>query len=130
MAPGRPDCLALQSLLTAVGCRSPRSEVGLIPEIVQHRQAVEELCRRRHVRRLELFGSAATGQSFGPESDFDFLVEFEPLVPSGYADAYFGLLEDLVELLGRPVDLVDDTAIKNPYFRQSVDQSRVLLYAA
>lgn len=58
----------------------------------------------------------------------DFLVEFQELPAGGYADAYFGLMEDLEQLFSRPIDLVVDSAIKNPYFRQSVDRTRQLLY--
>lgn len=99
------------------------------PEIAKSLPALDGLCRRFHVRRLELFGSAATGRDRPGESDLDFLVEFEPLPRGSYADAFFGLQEALEELFGRPVDLVVDSAIKNPYFRQAVDQSRTLLYA-
>ena len=77
-----------------------------------------------------MFGSAASPQ-FDPErSDFDFLVEFDELPPGSYATAFFGLLEDLEQLLERPVDLVVPSAIRNPYFRESVEASRALLYAA
>jgi uncharacterized protein len=94
------------------------------------REEIAELCRRHRVRRLALFGSAV-GEGFDPErSDLDFLVEFKPLPPGTYADTYFGLLEALQQLFGRPVDLVDDSAIKNPYFRESVERSQALLYAA
>jgi len=100
------------------------------PEVARHQEALERLCRQFHVRRLELFGSAATG-SFRPgESDVDFLVEFESLPFGAYADAYFGLLFGLEDLFGRPVDLVMASAIKNPYFRQSVDETKVLIFAA
>ena len=58
-----------------------------------------------------------------------FLVEFQPAA-AGYADRYFGLLESLEQLFGQPVDLVVASAIKNPYFRESVDRSKALLYAA
>jgi len=47
-----------------------------------------------------------------------------------YADSYFGLLEALEQLFNRPVDLVVASAIKNPYFRESIERTRVLLYAA
>ena len=68
---------------------------------------------------------------FDPErSDFDFLVEFDELPPGSYATAFFGLLEDLEQLLERPVDLVVPSAIRNPYFRESGEASRALLYAA
>jgi uncharacterized protein len=100
-------------------------------ELDQHRTEVETLCRRHGVRRLDLFGSAAADKDRPGESDLDFLVEFEPATRTGaYADAYFGLKEDLEALFRRPVDLVVESAIRNPYFRQSVEQSRVPLYAA
>lgn len=99
-------------------------------EIEQHRAQLEALCCRFQVRRLSVFGSAATGDFSRGQSDLDFLVEFEPSVDTGYADRYFGLLESLEQLFGRSVDLVVASAIKNPYFRESVEQSEVLLYAA
>ncbi len=98
--------------------------------VAQHRAELEALCRRFRVRRLELFGSAAIGEDRPGESDLDFLVEFEPLPTCGYADAYFGLLEALESLFGRAVDLVIPSAIKNPYFKQSVERTKTLLYAA
>ncbi len=102
----------------------------MIPEVESHKTELEQLCRRHHVRRLDLFGSAATGTYRPGESDLDFLVEFHPLAPGSYADAYFGLLESLERLFGRPVDLVVASAIKNPYFLQSIEQARAVLYAA
>lgn len=99
------------------------------PIVDMHRADLIELCRRFRVVRLELFGSAAHA-GFDPEkSDLDFLVEFQDLGPAAYADAYFGLLEALEDLFERPVDLVVPSAIKNPYFRASIDRSRVPLYA-
>jgi len=95
----------------------------------KHRE-LEAICRRYGVCRLELFGSA-TGADFDPEaSDLDFLVEFHNPGQPGYSDAYFGLLEDLEALFARNIDLVVLSAIKNPYFRESIDRSRTLLYAA
>jgi hypothetical protein len=100
------------------------------PQVAQSRAAIERLCRDYHVQRLELFGSAATGQDRPEKSDLDFLVEFDQLPAGSYADAYFGLLESLQRLFHRPVDLVVASAIKNPYFRQAVERSKTLLYAA
>ena len=57
-------------------------------------------------------------------------MEFEPLAEGTYADAYFGVLEGLEAMFRRPVDLVVDSAIRNRYFRESVDQTKTLLYAA
>ena len=98
--------------------------------IEENREAICNLCRQHRVRRLDLFGSAA-GPSFDPgTSDLDFLVEFEALPHGEYADAYFGLLEGLQDLLHRPVYLVVESAIRNPYFRKSIERTRTLLYAA
>jgi len=91
---------------------------------------VEKICRRRRVQRIELFGSATTAQFDGVTSDLDFLVTFEELGPEQYADAYFGLKEDLEAVFRRPVDLVVDSAIQNPYFRQAVESTRTLVYGA
>ncbi|MPZ20987.1 MAG: hypothetical protein GEV06_24260 [Luteitalea sp.] len=98
--------------------------------IAERHVALEQLCRRHRVARLELFGSAARGDDLAPGSDIDFLVEFEPLPPGTYADTYFDLLEALEQLFGRSVDLVVASAIKNPYFRESVERAKALVYAA
>jgi predicted nucleotidyltransferase len=98
--------------------------------IAQNSHRITELCRRYRVRRLEVFGSAAS-DGFDPQrSDVDFLVEFEPLAEGLHADAYFGLRESLEELLSRPVDLVMTRAIRNPYFLEAIEPTRTLLYAA
>lgn len=102
----------------------------MIPDIEQRRTELEALCHRLGVRRLEVFGSAVAGEFREEASDLDFLVEFEPPACPGYADRYFGLLEALEALFGRPVDLVVGSAITNPYFRQAVDKTKALLYAA
>ena len=86
------------------------------------------LCRRFHVRRLDQFGSAATGRFDSARSDLDFLVEFEPLEPAVYADTYFGLREGLIALFGRSVDLVTEASLTNPYFRNRVLAERQTLY--
>ena len=88
------------------------------------------ICQRRHVRRLSLFGSAAS-DSFDPaSSDLDFLVEFQSASPAQHADNYFGLQEDLERLFGLPVDLVEPGPIRNPYFREAIEQTQELVYAA
>jgi uncharacterized protein len=77
----------------------------MIDEVDSHREELRALCRRFHVRQLDLFGSAARGD-FDPEhSDIDFLVEFDRSASLHAFDAYFGLKEALEELFGRPVDL-------------------------
>jgi predicted nucleotidyltransferase len=89
------------------------------------------LCRKFHVAKLELFGSAAGDDGFDPaKSDLDFLVEFQPLEPEDHADSYMDLLSDLKRLFGRRVDLVETRAVDNPYFLQSINRARRVLYAA
>ncbi|MCH7719992.1 MAG: nucleotidyltransferase domain-containing protein [Planctomycetes bacterium] len=89
------------------------------------------ICREYRVQRLELFGSALRDDCFDPRvSDLDFLVEFLPLSPGEHFDTYFGLLLALEDLFDRHVDLVMTRAIRNPYFLESVNQTRTVLYAA
>jgi predicted nucleotidyltransferase len=98
--------------------------------IEEHRDDLIRLCAKYRVRRLEIFGSAPTTRFDPRTSDLDFLVEFLPLQPGEYADAYFGLLEALRELFERSVDLVMTGAIRNRYFLESINRSRTVLYAA
>jgi predicted nucleotidyltransferase len=98
--------------------------------VVENLSTLRQLCQRFRVRRLELFGSAATGQFDSAHSDLDFLVEFVELSPAERADAYFDLLASLQDLYQRDVDLVETDAIDNPYFQQTVDRGRTVLYAA
>ncbi len=88
------------------------------------------LCNNRGVRRLALFGSAASGLFDSASSDLDFLVEFCPVSPVQHADNYFGLQDDLERLFGVRVELVEPGPIRNPYFRQAIEKTQVLLYAA
>jgi len=98
--------------------------------ITENRDKIIELCRRHHVRRLSVFGSAVR-DDFDPEhSDVDFLVDFEPLDEMEYAPNYFGLLRSFDRLLGRKVDLLTETSIHNPYLQRSIEDDKVALYAA
>ena len=102
----------------------------MIGELEEHRDKMVALCRRFGVRRLDVFGSASSDEFDPARSDIDFLVELDP--PDGMSrfDAFFGLKEGLEALLGRPVDLVDPSALKNPYFAAMVESTRQQLYAA
>jgi predicted nucleotidyltransferase len=103
---------------------------GYLPVIRGHQSELEQLCSHFHVRRLELFGSAVGGGFNSELSDLDFLVEFDSLPAGAYADTFFGFKQALEGLFGLPVDLVIPSAIRNPYFRQSIDKCKALLYAA
>jgi hypothetical protein len=109
----------------------PNSKAASGLRVVAARNSeLSKLCREFHVLRLELFGSALSSAFDSEQSDLDFLVEFQPLQPGDYATAFFGFKEALERLFGRPVDLVVASAIRNPYFRRSIEQSKALLYAA
>lgn len=90
---------------------------------------IAELCRRFHVRRLWVFGSILTHR-FSNDSDVDFCVDFDwgniPLLDS--ANNFFGFQEALESVLGRKVDITDDSAVRNPYFREELNETRRLIY--
>ena len=102
----------------------------MIAAVQERAEELRQLCLAYRVRRLDLFGSASTDRYVPDGSDLDFLVEFQPAALDAYADAYFGLLEALALLFQRPVDLVVASAIRNPYFLQSVEQTRTPIYEA
>ena len=88
-----------------------------------------QLCQRYGVSRLEIFGSASRSDFNPGQSDLDFLVNFDRNASAlGAFDRYFGLKEELEELFQRPVDLIEEEAIQNPYFRRAVEQDKVLVY--
>ena len=103
----------------------------MIPQVEEKLEAIRALCREFGVARLDLFGSAVTGE-FDPEtSDIDFLVEYPPDYDFGpWLARFFELQERLEALLGRDVDLVMAGAPRNPWVIRSIDESRRLLYAA
>ena len=105
--------------------------VAMITTLEEKRDELSELCRKYHVRRFDVFGSAATEVGFDPErSDLDFLVEFQKSDEMNPADQYFGLWDELKKLFAREVDLVTVKALRNPYFIRSVSATRKVLYAA
>jgi predicted nucleotidyltransferase len=102
----------------------------MLPLIAQHRAEIAELCRRFHVERMDVFGSAARVTDFDPaRSDIDLLVTFLPGQVPDIAD-YFALEDALAALLGRTVDLVSDTTVENPYVRAGIERSRQPLYGS
>ena len=100
-------------------------------EIEKHRETLTALCHRYGVVRLEVFGSAARGADFDPaKSDADFLVEFDKASGLSALDQFLGFSEALERILERPVDLVEASAVKNPYVRATINRSKELIYAA
>ena len=89
-----------------------------------------ELCRKHHVSKLEVFGSATTADFDPAKSDLDFLVEFLPLQAGQLFASYCDLYRDLRKLFNRKIDLLTRESIKNPYLSESIDQQRQTVYAA
>ena len=103
----------------------------MIDAIALRREELRALCRRFHVRRLDLFGSAARGDFDPGRSDVAFLVEFDRTHPHALSlRTYFGLKEALEGLMGRRVDLVEPGAVRNPYLKTSIEASRESVFAA
>jgi len=125
----------------------------MLPLIADKMIELTALCQKYRVARLDLFGSATTdefdasplgeansgdgnsgdgasGDGASGGSDLDFIVEFEPMEPIPRKNAYFSLHRELASLFARDIDLVEDGAVRNPYICQSINASRVHLYAA
>lgn len=88
---------------------------------------IKALCNKHKVARLFVFGSILT-DNFKRSSDVDLLVDFSDVELYDYADNYFDLKAALEKLFKRPVDLLEDKAINNPYLRKSIDSSKCLIY--
>ena len=97
--------------------------------IDKYREQVAILCQRTGARQLDAFGSAVRDDFDAETSDLDFLVDFDPLPPAQYADAYFTLKEGLEALFDRSVDLVTLSSLVNPYFRDRIAAERRTIYA-
>jgi predicted nucleotidyltransferase len=99
----------------------------MIPLVEERTADLADLCRHYGVRRLDVFGSAATGTFREDTSDLDFVVDFADRSP-GYADRYLAFAEALEAMFSRKVDLVTERSIRNPYFRRAVEATRQTVY--
>ena len=85
------------------------------------------ICREFDLQQLDLIGSAVR-DDFSPESDIDVLVTFQG--DDNLVYRFFGLKDRLEQLFGRKVDVIEERAIRNPYFKGAVNQDRKQIYAA
>lgn len=92
-----------------------------------NRDRLFELCDSHKVKELYLFGSVLT-EKFQDSSDIDMLIQFYQVDLMDYFDNYMDLKEKLEQLFNRPVDLVENQAIRNPIFRRVVDREKQLIY--
>jgi predicted nucleotidyltransferase len=102
----------------------------MIELIEQKRPQIALLCNRYGIKRLELFGSAASGEFDAGRSDVDFFYEFDLTNQTGLADRFFEFQRELEKLLGFKVDLVSAPDATNPYFLQVANRHRNAFYAA
>lgn len=93
----------------------------------KHTAEIAKLCQSHKVKSLYAFGSVLTNH-FNNESDIDLIVDFSNMAVEDYADNYFDLKFSLQDILKRPIDLLEEKAIKNPYFKKAVSQQRELIY--
>lgn len=92
-----------------------------------HINDILNLCKTHNVKSLYAFGSVLTDK-FNKESDVDLIVDFEKLDVLDYGDNYYKLKFSLEDILKRSVDLLEEKAIKNPYFRKTLKQNKKLIY--
>lgn len=98
-------------------------------ETIQNKiPAIVALMKKHRVKRAYAFGSVVKGD-FNKDSDIDLLIAFEDnLDPVEYGQHYFDLADQLEELLKRPVDLITEASLKNPYFIKSLNETKIPLY--
>ena len=95
--------------------------------VEQNISLIQYLCENHGVDKLYLFGSIL-GSSFNEKSDIDFIVRFKNIELLKYADNYFDLKFSLENLLNRPVDLLEEQSLKNPFFLDAINESKKLIY--
>lgn len=93
----------------------------------KHIADIKKLCDHHKVKYLYAFGSVLTNE-FDNESDVDLMVDFDQIDIALYADNYYDFKFSLQDILKRPIDLLEENAIKNPYFRQNINKQRQLIY--
>jgi hypothetical protein len=97
--------------------------------ITQNIQQIAGICRKFNVMRLWAFGSVLTPR-FNAESDIDLLVDFDKSKISleNYSSNFFGFQFELESLFNRRVDITENSAVRNLYFRQELDETKSLIY--
>jgi hypothetical protein len=95
----------------------------------KYKNQIQILCRENKVKDLFVFGSVLTAK-FNEDSDIDFIVDIDSSDPIEYADHYFALKFSLEDLLKRPIDLLENKAIKNPFLLQQIEKTKSKLYGS
>lgn len=98
-------------------------------EISKHIDQIKRLCSLYKVKALFAFGSVTTDK-FRPDSDIDFVVDIDEKDPLSYSDSYFNFKFQLEQLLQRQIDLLEQKAIRNPYLKEQIEKTKVLIYGS
>lgn len=99
--------------------------------IEQRKEELKNICESLKIRRLYAFGSAVISDKFKEDSDIDFLISFDDKIsPEEYSENYFQLKYRLRELFNREIDVITERSLSNPYFIESVNKNKVLIYEA
>jgi len=100
----------------------------MTPELKAKIPQVREIWARHPVNRLSAFGSAVTGAFDPARSDIDVLLKLDALPALQYGEAYFAIFQELEDLLARPIDVVTDKCLVNPYIKKDVEATAVVVY--
>jgi len=92
-----------------------------------YKNEIQRVCERHRVKTLYSFGSVNT-RKFTQDSDIDFVVDFKIEDPIEYTDNYFDLKFELEKIFNREIDLLESKAIENPFLKESIDKTKVLVY--
>lgn len=95
--------------------------------IETYKNQIQRVCENYKVKSLYSFGSVNTTR-FTKDSDVDLMVDFITSDPIEYSDNYFDLKFELEKIFNRSIDLLENKAIKNPFLRENIDKSKVLIY--
>ncbi|MBT3244260.1 MAG: nucleotidyltransferase domain-containing protein [Bacteroidetes bacterium] len=90
---------------------------------------IEQICKAYDIKTLYVFGSVCT-ERFSDSSDIDILVSFKEISIEKYTDNYFELHYEFEKLFERKVDIITENSLSNPYFIESVEETKQLVYAA
>jgi len=98
------------------------------PKINIPKDKIEDFCKKWKIAEFSIFGSALR-EDFSLKSDVDVLICFEPDIPWSLFD-WIDMIEELQGILGREVDLVEKSGLRNPFRRREILNSRQVIYAA
>ena len=96
-------------------------------EIDLNIEQIKKLCLKNRVKSLFVFGSVLTDR-FNGDSDIDLIVDIDEKDPISYSDYYFKLKVQLENLFKRQIDLLESKSLKNPYLKEQIDKTKVLIY--